>query len=258
MKKTMLPIILFIMIVLTNISAYGQDIIPEHTTEFYVNDFGDVIDELVEEKIINVNRNYENTEEKPQIVIATIPNLAGMDENLYAVKLFEKWKIGNKGFDNGILVLLSIEERRIKIEVGYGLEGAITDAEAGRILDTSLNMLSEGNYSEGLENIFFQIAIKVNEEYGYDDEEIFSGIDVNIQENTNNSASGRSIVRIVVMIILLIIINGGFGGPGRRKGRRNIIPFILPRLGGFGSGGFGGGSFGGGGRSGGGGAGRGF
>lgn len=261
MKKNLLSLLLALTIIITGTFAYGQNFeLQEPTKEFYVNDFANLIDDEAKNNMININLNYENTDEKPQIVVATVPNLQGLDENKYAVELFEKWRIGNKDYNNGLLVLLSLEERRIKIEVGYGLEGTITDSEVGRILDDSLDYLSAGDYSTGLENIFYQLAIRVNEEYGYDNDVIFGNIDVNIQEE-RNSTDISSIGKLIMMIIIIVIINSGRGGKGRR--RRGI--FIPPVFfgpgggGGFGGGGFGGGgSFGGGGRSGGGGGGRGF
>lgn len=245
------------LLLFTGIVAYGQDVtLPSPTTEFYVNDFADIIDSEAEANMVKINLNYENTDEKPQIVVATVQNLQGLDENKYAVDLFEQWEIGNKEYDNGVLILLSLEERRIKIEVGYGLEGAITDAEAGRILDESLDYLSSGDYSTGLENIFYRVAERVNEEYGYDDDVIFGDVDRGTVYS--NSSDYGALFKLILLIVLIIIING-FGGGGRRGRRRNIFipPIIGPGGGGFGGFG-GGGSFGGGGRSGGGGAGRGF
>lgn len=262
-------------LIITGIFAYGQEIkLPEPTSEFYVNDYADLISEEAEKNIIQVNLNYEKTKEKPQIVVTTVNNLQGLDENKYAVELFEKWKVGNKEYDNGILVLLSLEERRIKIEVGYGLEGAITDSQAGRILDNSIDYLSSGDYSTGLENIFYQLAERVNEEYGFSNDDIFNN--VIIKEPTSNSTDAGALGKLLLLILVIIIINGFGGGGGRRRRRGVFIPPIIYGPGGFGGfsgggrsggsgfGGFsgggrsGGGSFGGGGRSGGGGAGRGF
>ena len=257
LKKNLLAILIAVLLIIAGAVAYGQDLkLPEATREFYVNDFAGIISDDAENNIVQVNLNYEKTNEKPQIVVATVQNLQGLDENKYAVELFEKWQIGNKDYDNGVLVLLSLEERRIKIEVGYGLEGAITDSESGRILDNSLDYLSAGDYSTGLESIFYQLAEKVNEEYGYSNDEIFSNVDVDVPDERQSSDDG-AVVRLIMLIVLIIIINI-FGGGGRRGRRRGmfIMPFIRP--GGFGGGGFGGGGFGGGGRSGGGGAGRGF
>lgn len=248
-----------VLILMTGTVIYGQDLkLPEPKTKFYVNDFAELINDDAEQNILKVNLNYEKTKERPQIVVATVKNLQGLDENKYAVELFEKWKIGNNEYNNGVLVLLSLEERRIKIEVGYGLEGAITDSESGRILDNSIDYLSRGDYSTGLENIFYQLAEKVNEEYGYSNDEIFGNMEA--PKSEQSSMTGE-LIKLILVIILILIINFGGGGRGRR--RRNLFfpPIIYGpgRGGGFGGGGFGGGgSFGGGGRSGGGGAGRGF
>lgn len=269
MKKNLLPMILTAILIISGAPAYGQDIqLPEPTNEFYVNDFAEVISDEAESSMVQVNLNYEKTEERPQIVVATVQNLQGLDENKYAVELFEKWKIGNSQYDNGVLVLLSLEERKVKIEVGYGLEGAITDSESGRILDESLDYLSSEDYSTGLENIFYRLAQKVNEEYGYDDDEIFSNVNADVPQEKSYAGAGN-LGMLILLIIIIIIINGfGGGGRGRRRRGINFFPIIFPRngggggFGGFGGGGFGGGGFGGssggGGGSGGGGASRGF
>jgi len=269
LRKKLLPLILTVILIISGIPAYGQDVqLPEPTREFYVNDFAGVISGDTEKNMVQVNLNYEKTKEKPQIVVATVQNLQGLDENKYAVELFEKWEIGNEQYDNGVLVLLSMEERRVKIEVGYGLEGAITDAESGRILDESIDYLSAGDYSSGLEYIFYRLAQDVNEEYDYDNDEVFSNVNYNVPQESRSSSNSAGLGKLILLIIIIIIINGFGGGGGRRRRRRStFFPVIFPRnpgSGGFGgsSGGFGGGGFGGssggGGRSGGGGASRGF
>lgn len=259
MKKLFLPHLLCFILVtaITGSHAFAVTY-PNPTTEIYVNDYANLINVDVENNILNVNKRYENTSEKPQIVVVTVPDMQGIDEYDYSVGLFENWKIGNDEYDNGVLILLALEERRIKIEVGYGLEGVITDAEAGRILDAATDYLSNGDYSSGINNIFINVASRVNEEYNYNNDEIFSSINTDVKQNA--PANIASYGRLIMLILLLIIIGGGRGGR-RRRGF-----FIWPFLGGggfggssgYGGGGFGGGGFGGGGSSGGGGAGRGF
>lgn len=258
MRKRIFTSALIVLILFTNLVAYGDVVMPEPTKIFYINDFADVIDENVEASITNVNLNYEKTTQKPQIVVATVQNMQGLDENSYATELFEKWGIGNKEYNNGVLILLAIDERKIKIETGYGLEGAIPDSVAGRILDSSTSYLSDGDYSKGIENIYFQIAKEVNKEYNFDDNVIFENMNVDINEQTSNQNQVRvySLIKPILIIILLLIFGGFRGGPGRRRRRSFYIPpSIFRGGGGFGGGG---GGFGGGGSSGGGGAGRGF
>ena len=100
----------------------------------YVNDFANVIPPSQEQQI---NRICLELKQKTgaQIADVTIQTLGDNYIEDYAVRLFEKWGIGEKGKDNGVLVLNAIRERKIRIEVGYGIEGIIPDGKAGRIRD---------------------------------------------------------------------------------------------------------------------------
>lgn len=263
-KKKVVFILTIVLILLNIILAFGQLELPEPTPEFYVADYAGVLSQDAKDIIIGTNLNYEKTQESPQIVIATVPNIQGMDIAGYTVALFEKWKIGNKKYNNGVLMLLSLEDRKVRIEVGYGLEGAITDSKSGDILDSILVQLSDGDYSEGLINAFYQIAQEVNEEYGYEDSAIMDKFDGNnftsrINTNTNTNTPLFTFNRLLITLLVIIFI--WFDSKFFRGSIFRTILWILffGRGGGRGGGrGFGGGSFGGGGRSGGGGADRGF
>jgi uncharacterized protein len=88
-----------------------------------------------------------------EVALVTVNNLSGYSIEQYAVGLFESWGIGKSGTDNGVLLLLALNERKVKIEVGYGLEGIITDGRAGRILDNDVvPYLRKGDYDTALEN----------------------------------------------------------------------------------------------------------
>ena len=87
-----------------------------------------------------------------QIVVLTVPTLGGESVEDYAVRAFEEWKLGSRDKDNGVLVLVVPQDRRMRIEVGYGLEGALTDATASRIIrDLMTPRFREGNYDVGIE-----------------------------------------------------------------------------------------------------------
>lgn len=91
--------------------------------------------------------------ETTQIVILTIPSLRGEVLEQYSLKVAEKWKIGRKKLDNGVILLISKEDRKLRIEVGYGLEGRLTDLVAGRIIDNSIKpFFKKGDYDNGLFN----------------------------------------------------------------------------------------------------------
>ncbi len=260
-KKKSLILLSIIFILLCSSLTYADVELPKPTTEFYVADYAGLLSEDVKNLIVGTNLNYEKTEEKPQIVVATVTNLQGLDVVSYGVELFEKWEIGNKAYDNGVLLLLSLEERKIRIEAGYGLEGALPDGEVGEILDAALPDLSEGNYSDGLLKVFYLISQEVNEEYEYSDEEILSGFEgVNINYNQAPTQQGgifSSVSRIILALLIVLLLwadNRFLGGFFLHM----ILRMLFFGRGGGGGFGGGGGSFGGGGSSGGGGANRDF
>jgi uncharacterized protein len=86
-----------------------------------------------------------------QIAVLTIPTLHGEAIEEYAVRVFEEWKLGQKGKDNGVLMIVVPEDRRMRIEVGYGLEGTLTDLMAGRIIQHVMTpRFGNGDYEGGL------------------------------------------------------------------------------------------------------------
>lgn len=86
-----------------------------------------------------------------EIAVVTVSNLDGSTIEEYAVRLFEEWGIGTKEEDNGVLFLIAVEEREVRIEVGYGLEAILTDGRCGRILDNDvLPSFRNGDYETGI------------------------------------------------------------------------------------------------------------
>ena len=279
-KRFHLVLTLLLVILFGQGYSYSVENIPAPTQEFYVGDFANLLSSDTKEFIINTNLNYENTSEEPQIVVLTLPSMGGLSPETFAFEVFEKWKIGNRELDNGVLILLSLEERDIRIDVGYGLEGAITDGTAGAIIDRAIPYLSSGDYDNGLLQIFYDVSQRVNQEYSYSDDDIFTSKPALPVSGANNSPGNSFLFWGIVIFVVIIFIIGIFGGRKPPRSRRRTTypkrthhtrrtnshpfggPFGTGSFGGssgkgsFGSGGFGGGSFGGGGRTGGGGAGR--
>lgn len=89
--------------------------------------------------------------ESTQIVVLTIPTLAGASLEEYSLKVAETWKIGQKNLDNGALLLIAVDDRKMRIETGYGLEGRLTDLVAGRIIrDTIAPAFRRGAFDQGV------------------------------------------------------------------------------------------------------------
>lgn len=100
----------------------------------YVNDYAGMMSDRVRSELESTLRDFEQTD-STQIVILTIPSLEGETLEEFSMKVAESWKIGQQGKDNGIILLVARQERRVRIEVGRGLEGRMTDLMAGRIID---------------------------------------------------------------------------------------------------------------------------
>lgn len=246
----------------------------------YVGDFAGVISGEREDYFALRSQALERAT-GAQIVVVTVPSLEEYTVEEYANELFNSWGIGKKGDDSGMLILLSTGERKIRVEVGYGLEGALNDAKVGRLIDRyALPSFKEDIFDEGLYQLYNAVLPLVYEEYGLEvpsEVDVPSGAEDISGEDEEADVSGFLIAAI--MIFLLIILNnsrprgprrftsgrmwmgsGSYGGfpPPHRPGGSPPHSGFSPR-GGFSSGGRrGGGGRSGGGRSGGGGASRGF
>ena len=183
-----------------------------------------------------------------QLAVVAVKSLQGGEIKDFAVKLFAQWGIGEKGKDNGVLLLAAIEDRAMWIEVGYGLEGALNDAKCGRIRDEWIfPRFKEGDYAQGLRDGADALL------------KIMGGEALpEPTEPENNPIAAALFLMVFLFVIIVIVrsaIRGGKGGGGISSG--GISGGGFSGRGWSGGGGGGGSSFGGfgGGRSGGGGAG---
>jgi uncharacterized protein len=139
-------LLLIFLLFVSPFPAYGLDV-PK--LQGYVNDYAGMISPSVKSKIEEELRAFEQSD-STQIVILTIPSLEGENIEEFSIKVGEAWKIGQKGKDNGILFIVSNQERRIRIEVGRGLEGNLTDLMAGRIIDLVIKpRFKQGDFDGG-------------------------------------------------------------------------------------------------------------
>ena len=103
---------------------------------------------------------------KAEIVVVTVATLGGTDIESYANDLFRSWGIGDAQLNNGVLLLIAKDDRAFRIEVGYGLEGAITDGYAGSVLDAMKGEFRKENYSPAILQAYVTLAQKAGAEYG--------------------------------------------------------------------------------------------
>lgn len=209
--------------------------------------------QALEKKLVAYDDSTSN-----QIAVVIIPTTGDYDIADVALKILRDWGVGNKTTNNGVVLLVAKEDRKVRIETGYGLEGAIPDMIAASIIDNSITPnFKEGNYYRGLDAGTDAIIKAAAGEYkapvGY----------------SNRKKKGPGIGSIIFILIILVVIFSGAGGGGNGGyvSRRGYRGWWLPTTGGWtgggggsgggwsgggggGFGGFGGGSGGGGGASG--------
>jgi uncharacterized protein len=117
-----------------------------------VNDYGDMLSPGAKSRL-NVLLEDLERRDSTQIVVLTIPSLEGEDIEGFSIRVAEQWKIGHKGLDNGAILLISRADRSVRIEVGYGLEGKLTDLQAGRIISNAIvPEFRAGRFDQGVIN----------------------------------------------------------------------------------------------------------
>lgn len=192
--------ILLIMILFLNLLGIKSFALVEQSNEFYVNDTANLLDSDVENYIIETNKKI-NAATGAQIVVVTVNNLEGQSLEEYATALFRKYGIGNKKKNNGVLLLLALEERQFRIEVGYGLEGVLNDAKTGRIQDDYIiPYLKDDNWNEGVRNGYSKVLEEVSNEYGVDVGEI------NVTEPSGEDDGVGGILFMAVITVMSPII----------------------------------------------------
>ena len=162
-RATVMPVVLLLAVLVSGCSFVSQK--PKYPEpKGYVNDNADMISDAEEVQITEWIRNL-NQKTGAEVVVLTVPKTSESLEE-YAVTVFEKWGIGKKGEDNGVLLLVAPENpqgRKIRIEVGYGLEGALTDQEAGMIITDRMTPYCKVKQfneclREGVRSIISQVA----------------------------------------------------------------------------------------------------
>ena len=249
---TLLMVLTTLMSMLTGCTTSEKIPIPTIEKDVYIYDEDNIIDDDVEE---NLNKMLVELEEKTEVEFAVISVESLLDRSIedYANNLFNTLGIGKKGEDNGILLLFSRSDEKVRLEIGRGLEGCLNDSKCGRILDDYFVPYRENDeYTEATKLTVNAVLKVLCEEYDI----TITGLNTeSIQiEEPDELTLGQWVIIIVIIKILLIVlewITGRIFGDGFGDG---IVFIILECLGdssssGSSGGGFGGGFSGGGGAS---------
>lgn len=148
MKKIIFTFLTFVLFII-NVEA-----LVDPMSNFYVNDYANILSEETENEIQSMSVQLSHTD-GTQMVVVTVEDLEGLSVEEYANQLFNKFGIGEADSDNGLLILVSRDDRKIRVEVGYGLEGVINDGKAGRYLDAyAVPYLKNNEWDKGIFNVY--------------------------------------------------------------------------------------------------------
>jgi uncharacterized protein len=250
---------LILLSIVLSVNAWSQNIPERPSPPRLVNDFAGILDGSFINSLEATLVNFSNST-STQVAVVTVASLDGADKSDFAFQLGEKWGIGQKGKNNGILILIKPkfdnEKGQVFIATGYGLEGAVPDAMANRIVDIEMiPHFKQGDYAGGISAAVNVIMDLTKGEYTADEY---------IKKNENKNGFFVILIIIVIIVVLAKIFGSG---TKNMSSSGSSLPFWLlmgsmasnsrhgGSWGGFSSGsggfgGFGGGSFGGGGAGG--------
>jgi uncharacterized protein len=237
------PRLILMLTLLSALPAIGYSQTDLPTPRNYVEDHANVINDSDEHSLNGILQELEQ-KTGTQYIVLTELSTGGLPIEQFAIELAEKWKLGVKGKDNGMLFVLAKNDRRWRFEVGYGLEGFITDQYCSRIgRDVLVPYLRKGDYSRGIYEANMRIVQRIASEAGVN----LTGMPKVTPVPVRDRRRGLPCCSALPIIIFMLLI---FGGAGRGMGWWFFLPFMMGGFGGHGgygrSGSFGGGSFGGG------------
>lgn len=251
-KRIFSILFLFFTIFLSSGQVFAEDLlIPAPVGDIFVQDFANVLSDQEKNEIRGIGRSLED-QTTAQIAVLTVESIGERSIEEYAVEALRQYGVGSSESNNGILLVLAMNEREVWIEVGYGLEGRLPDGKVGRILDDfAVPYLINNEPNLAIVETYKVLANEVFVEYGIE-EGIQSIEQPPVQSQTGDEGIGiPPWLLIIVVVIVLFLDFKYFGGA-----LTHILLSIISRGGGGGKGGGDGPRGGGGGSSGGGGAGR--
>ncbi len=218
-------------------------------TDSYVSDFAGVIDPASKQAIEDLATQLYNSKAHSTLVVVTVNSLDGQDIESWTTDLEDKWKVGPKGSDKGVVLVFAIKDHKDRIEVGYGLEGILNDAKVGDILRSVKPYLQQSQYSAAIQSATQQVANVIAADAGVTLTTPQQQAPVYHYQypQTQHRFPWGFLIFLVIFIIIVAHGHGGGPGGGGGGGGSGWLWFLLGTMMGGGGRGGGDGGFGGGG-----------
>lgn len=190
------------------LSAQAQVALPEHGGQ-WVHDQANVLSASTKSELESILK-YERDSTSNQIAVLIVPSLEGESMEDFSLRVAEKWQIGQKKKDNGVLMLIAINDKKMRIETGYGLEGVLTDALSSRINRNEMApYFRTGDFDNGVKAGVMAIIQSIKGEYVNEEP---------VQQTRRRSKKSSPLFTILIILAIIIISSrrrkGGGGGGG--------------------------------------------
>jgi uncharacterized protein len=193
--------------------SYAQQV-PEHNGQWVV-DNANMLSEQTESTITALLRAHQDSTSN-QVVVLTITSLEGGSLEEFGNRVFNTWKIGQEGRDNGVLLLIAKEDRKVRIEVGYGLEGYLTDLESADIIDhVIIPEFKKGNFDQGV-----LLGVQA----------ILDAIAGTYEPKNKKESSNEDLIFMIFVMVILFVFSYSFANVKGLAGLGCGISFLLPLL----------------------------
>ena len=227
MKKLFTFILALLLMLSLGISAYA---VVEQSDSFYVADYANVLKASTEQRICDYNGALEQQCSGAQIVVVTVDYLDGMYCDDYAYELFNTWGVGSAQYNNGMLLLLAVQENKAWLAYGLGLNSVLSSDKVDNMLDEYFwQDFDDGKYDDAVNSLFDALLSWYDNNYGSAVEQAgsssggnyggaySSGYNDGYNAGQSSGRSSGSALRTIIILLIIFVLLNPFGG---RRGRR--------------------------------------
>lgn len=204
MKLLKVGFLIIVLNLLFSGAALAKAEVPNPVGDIYVQDFANVLNPEQKSNMISLAKSLEKST-SAQVGVLIVDSIGDSTIEEFSNEAFNKFKLGDKEKNNGVLFVLSVQDKKMRIEVGYGLEGRIPDGKAGRILDEkAVPSLEKGEIGKAVYDTYFELVNVTTSEYTTENG--------NLEENSSPPINPLIIVIIVIVLVIVIILDILFFG----------------------------------------------
>lgn len=236
MKKLFTFILALLLMLSLGVSAYA---VVEQSDSFYVADYANVLKASTKQRICDYNGALEQQCSGAQIVVVTVDYLDGMYCDDYAYELFNTWGVGSAQYNNGMLLLLAVQENKAWLAYGLGLNSVLSSDKVDNMLEKYFwQDFDDGKYDDAVNSLFDALLSWYDNNYGSAVEQAgsssggnyggaySSGYNDGYNAGQSSGRSSGSALRTIIILLIIFVLLNPFGGRRGRRGGGSWLPWL--------------------------------